>query len=57
MCPYSTCLGTNKRLEWVEFNSSQNELVENVKIHEPVGSSDDKHFNINYYKSKTRQYI
>ena len=36
--------------------SSQNELVDNVKVHEPLGSSDHNqiHFNI---KVKNREYI
>ena len=36
--------------------SSQNELVDNVKVHEPSGSSDHNqiHFNI---KVKNREYI
>ena len=40
--------------------SSQNELVDNVKVHEPLGSSDQIHFNIkvktgNTYKKQWRR--
>ena len=46
--PYSTCFGTNQRWECVRFNlSSQNELVDNVKVHEPLGSSDHNQIHLN----------
>ena len=54
----STCIRTNQSNKGIRYCaiSSQKELVDNVKIKEPLGSSDHNqmHFNINIKSDRTK---